>query len=212
MIINVTRFSYLPVTRVLMGLPSSSLLPESSSSWPTFSTLCSNCSWCRLLRYKGRAILPTYLYFKDGKLTVFESCGICILSVASTMMIIVDLIILIWVRDYTVHYPCTIYPLLQGSVVVFGAWSSWTPDYAEYAAQPGVYNYCDHTPMLFAFVILLLKWVGRTTFEVILITVSPSRSWSPWWLSSYSAVAVSVLAAAVCAWASLTDLFYHYIV
>ena len=105
MIINVTRFSYLSVTPVLMGLPSSSLLPESSCSWPTFSTLCSNCSWCKLLRYQGRAILPPYLYFKDGKLTVFESCGICLLSVASTMMIIVDLIILIWVRDYTTQ--CT---------------------------------------------------------------------------------------------------------
>ena len=47
----------------------------------------------------------------------------------------------------------------QGSVVVFGAWSSWTDDYDEYAAQPEIFNYCANTPMMFAFVILLLKWV-----------------------------------------------------
>ena len=42
---------------------------------------------------------------------------------------------------------------------MFGAWSSWTDDYDEYAAQPEIFNYCANTPMMFAFVILLLKWV-----------------------------------------------------
>eukprot|EP00090_Calanus_glacialis_P015274 TRINITY_DN24135_c0_g1_i1.p1 TRINITY_DN24135_c0_g1~~TRINITY_DN24135_c0_g1_i1.p1 ORF type:complete len:211 (-),score=52.58 TRINITY_DN24135_c0_g1_i1:59-691(-) len=79
---------------------------------------------------------------KDGKITSFETCGIWLLLAASGAMVIVDLVILIW-----------------GSVVVFGAWSSWTDDYDEYAAQPEIFNYCAYTPMVFAFVILLLKWI-----------------------------------------------------
>ena len=54
---------------------------------------------------------------------------------------------------------------LQGSVVVFGAWSSWTDEYAEYASHPEKYNYCANQPMMFAFVILIINWV-RDQFTV----------------------------------------------
>ena len=49
---------------------------------------------------------------------------------------------------------------LQGSVVVFGAWSTWTDDYDEYIADVDNKNYCAYTPMMTAFVILILKWVN----------------------------------------------------
>ena len=52
----------------------------------------------------------------------------------------------------------------KGSVVVFGAWSSWTPDYAVYAAAPDDYNYCAYEPMMWAFGILITKWVRRHVY------------------------------------------------
>ena len=48
---------------------------------------------------------------------------------------------------------------MQGSVVVFGAWANWTDDYDEYIASGDEKNYCMYTPMMTAFVILILKWV-----------------------------------------------------
>ena len=42
---------------------------------------------------------------------------------------------------------------LQGSVVVFTSYSSWTYD------DPGNDYYCHKTPMLFAFILLLIKWL-----------------------------------------------------
>ena len=57
-------------------------------------------------------------------------------------MAVVDLIILIW-----------------GSVVVFGAWATWTDDYDKYVSDPEKFNYCANQPMMFAFVILVIKWV-----------------------------------------------------
>ena len=40
--------------------------------------------------------------------------------------------------------------LIWGSVVVFGAWATW--DYDE--------RKCPYSPMMFAFVLLILKWVS----------------------------------------------------
>ena len=48
----------------------------------------------------------------------------------------------------------------QGSVVVFGAWATWTDDYNEYIQDMDNKNYCAYTPMMTAFVILILKWVN----------------------------------------------------
>merc|ERR1712141_506263 len=49
--------------------------------------------------------------------------------------------------------------LIWGSVVVFGAWATWTDDYAEFNANPDEMNYCRYQPMVFAFSILLVKWI-----------------------------------------------------
>ena len=58
-------------------------------------------------------------------------------------MIIVQLVMLIW-----------------GSVVVFGAWATWTDDLDAYKANMDTLNYCEYQPMIFAFSILLIKWVS----------------------------------------------------
>ena len=44
--------------------------------------------------------------------------------------------------------------LIWGSVVVFGAYKDWTYDVEKYSE-----NFCEYTPMMFAFVILIMKWV-----------------------------------------------------
>ena len=60
------------------------------------------------------------------------------------IMIIVDFAMIIW-----------------GSVVVFGAWASWTGDIEKYENMDD-FNYCKSTPMIFAFTILIIKWVSLT--------------------------------------------------
>ena len=45
----------------------------------------------------------------------------------------------------------------QGSVVVFGAYSTWT--YEEAVDE----TFCDYTCFMFAFVLLILRWVKRDT-------------------------------------------------
>jgi len=49
--------------------------------------------------------------------------------------------------------------LIWGSVAVFGAWSNWTDDFNTYKANPEELNFCQHIPMMTAFVILILRWV-----------------------------------------------------
>ena len=49
---------------------------------------------------------------------------------------------------------------LQGSVVVFGSWPNWTSEDMTSA------DYCMDTPMLFAFVLQIVRWVreiGKTS-------------------------------------------------
>ena len=62
---------------------------------------------------------------------------------SSGVMTIVDFVMLIW-----------------GSVVVFGAWATWTDDWNAYQQDPEGLNYCAYNPMMTAFVLLLLKWVS----------------------------------------------------
>ena len=45
-------------------------------------------------------------------------------------------------------------------MVVFGAWATWTDDLVKYNADKDGLNYCEYNPMMFAFVILLIKWVS----------------------------------------------------
>merc|ERR1712137_121151 len=68
--------------------------------------------------------------------------GWAINSFASGVMGIVDFAMLIW-----------------GSVVVFGAWANWTDDFEEYKDNPEKFNFCENSPMMAAFIILILKWV-----------------------------------------------------
>jgi len=76
------------------------------------------------------------LVFQDGKVTFGEQCGLNFLSFVTGMMWLADLGLAIW-----------------GSVVVFGAYSTWT-----YEGAVGE-TYCDYTCFMFAFVLLILRWV-----------------------------------------------------
>ena len=79
---------------------------------------------------------------RDGKIDCGEKVGMAVNKMSSGIMTIVDFVMLIW-----------------GSVVVFGAWSTWTDDYDRFQTEEGL-NYCMNTPMMTAFVLLLLKWVS----------------------------------------------------
>ena len=54
-------------------------------------------------------------------------------------------------------------------MVVFGAWASWTDDYDEYVADPENKNYCAYEPMMYAFVILIIKWVMMMISDDVLL-------------------------------------------
>ena len=54
---------------------------------------------------------------------------------------------------------CVLRSCFQGSIVVFGAWATWTDDYDKFLADPDIYNYCAYEPMMWAFGILVTKWV-----------------------------------------------------
>jgi len=82
-----------------------------------------------------------YMAEKDGKVTFGEKCGLTILSVVSLGLLIADLCILIY-----------------GSILVFGKWPHWTSKYDKYMSNTEKYNYCPRTPMLTAFVVLIIKW------------------------------------------------------
>jgi len=76
---------------------------------------------------------------KDGKVTCGEQCGLNFLSFITGMMWLGDLGLAIW-----------------GSVVVFGAYSTWTYDLKAAAKDD---TYCDYTCFMFAFVLLILRWL-----------------------------------------------------
>ena len=79
---------------------------------------------------------------RDGKIDCGEKVGLAVNKMSSGVMTIVDFVMLIW-----------------GSVVVFGAWATWTYNWDEAQEDPEL-NYCMYTPMMTAFVLLLIKWVS----------------------------------------------------
>merc|ERR1711937_44450 len=79
---------------------------------------------------------------RDGKIDCGEKVGLAVNKMSSGVMTIVDFVMLIW-----------------GSVVVFGAWATWTDDWNAYQQDPEGLNYCAYNPMMTAFVLLLLKWI-----------------------------------------------------
>jgi len=83
-----------------------------------------------------------YLAERDGKISCGEACGLGLLNCASGVLVVAEIVMLFW-----------------GSVIVFGAWATWTYDYEKYAAAPEELNYCAYQPMMLAFVLLILKWV-----------------------------------------------------
>ena len=75
----------------------------------------------------------------DGHIDASEQMLITINKVFMVVMFIIELAITLW-----------------GTVVVFGAWATWTYD----SEEKDELNYCEYSPMTFAFTILLLKWVS----------------------------------------------------
>ena len=86
---------------------------------------------------------------RDGKIDCGEKVGMAVNKMSSGVMTLVDFVMLIW-----------------GSVVVFGAWSTWTYDYNEYKEDMDEKNYCMYQPMMTAFVLLLIKWVSYSTIWI----------------------------------------------
>merc|ERR1711953_514910 len=80
--------------------------------------------------------LAKWWALKDGKISVSERRLLWFLGVSTSLMLLADLIVVIW-----------------GSVVVFSNYAWWS--YTDTTSP----TYCAHTPMLFAFVLLLVKWL-----------------------------------------------------
>ena len=62
---------------------------------------------------------------RDGKIDCGEKVGLAVNKMSSGVMTIVDFVMLIW-----------------GSVVVFGAWATWTDNYAEFNANSSRDSLC----------------------------------------------------------------------
>jgi len=81
--------------------------------------------------------LAEWCALRDGKISAGENCVLAILRFAAFIVVICDFVVVIW-----------------GSVVVFGNYSKWTYDVTD----EGNDGYCHYTPMMFAFVLLIIKW------------------------------------------------------
>ena len=55
---------------------------------------------------------------------------------------------------------------VQGSVVVFGNYGEWTFNEDEIGVEGK--EFCEYTPFMFAFVLLIIKWVRS---EIIILLV-----------------------------------------
>jgi len=86
----------------------------------------------------------------DGVIDSGEQCVMSLNSCSTGILHLVHLCVFIW-----------------GSVIVFGAWASWTYDYDEFIASGGEKNFCEYTPMMTAFVFLILSWVALPCLIVL---------------------------------------------
>merc|ERR1712080_337239 len=120
-----------------------------------------NCNnWAAdFLLYAGIIILATYVTVillscakkcakKDGRISCMEKCGLCFINLINLCLLIADFVTLIW-----------------GSIVVFGAYSSWLSE-DDPSLPPGCLqgesscpDYCDYGTFMFAFVLLIIRWV-----------------------------------------------------
>ena len=71
-----------------------------------------------------------------------KRCGLEILLISSSVMTIVDVVLIIW-----------------GAFLVFGSFGSWTYNVDQYRRNMEDLNYCPYTPMMAAFVILIVKFI-----------------------------------------------------
>ena len=49
--------------------------------------------------------------------------------------------------------------MIWGSIVVFGAYDSWSYDESHKYKNDDEYSYCPCTPFMTAFILLILEWV-----------------------------------------------------
>jgi len=94
-----------------------------------------------VLLVNGLAVLAdfaSYMAMRDGRISGKEQCCLCLIAMLRGLMAAVNLIITIW-----------------GSVVVFGAYRFWSYDEAD----AGKAHYCPYSPMIIAFVILIINWI-----------------------------------------------------
>lgn len=82
------------------------------------------------------SVVGKYCAEKDGHISAGEKCALGIMGFAAFVVTICEIVVLIW-----------------GSVIVFGNYADW--DYEKVDAE----GFCDYTPMMFAFVLLIIKWV-----------------------------------------------------
>ena len=78
-------------------------------------------------------------------------CGFKILLISSIVMTIVDAVMIIW-----------------GAILVFGNFGSWTYNVDQYRRNMEDLNYCPYTPMMTAFVILIVKFILLPSMIIML--------------------------------------------
>jgi len=102
--------------------------------------------YCGIITLVGKGIGLLLILFKicaegDGVISGLEYCGIGLLTLIRYSLHIGDLVILIW-----------------GTVVIFGNYATWV-----YVQEEGTTvhnpNFCEYSPFMFAFVLLVLCWV-----------------------------------------------------
>jgi len=100
----------------------------------------------------------TWCAERDGVVTEGEKCGLgmlkCVVGCASFFVVIGELVILIW-----------------GSIVVFGNYADWTDDKEKIADDK--LEYCHYTPFMFAFCLLIIKWVLIALVPVCVCCCTP---------------------------------------
>ena len=80
-----------------------------------------------------------------------KRCGLEILLISSSVMTIVAVVLIIW-----------------GAFLVFGSFGSWTYNVDQYRRNMEDLNYCPYTPMMTAFVILIVKFILLPTMIIML--------------------------------------------
>ena len=104
---------------------------------------------------RARTVRLSRSLSQDGKISLTEGRILGLLGLTSSVVVLCDLIVVIWVSLSLISHPAkfSLIPLWQGSVVVFSNYSSWT--YTDHSSD----NFCEKTPMVFAFSLLLIKWL-----------------------------------------------------